>query len=150
MIARKSRLRRAGCEARCAAAAMAILAAAILAAGAHAEESGVAKIAISASPAASYVGERPIEGAMDFRGRKYLIILHGISGPASSVASAVGLRRARDIVGPYTPTADGLRNPSGVTIQFDPPLAIGEGPLRIEIESRVYPKVSTGQGNDLE
>jgi hypothetical protein len=128
----------------------AILAAALLAGGVHAEESAVAKIAVSASPAASSLGERLVEGVMDFRGRKYLLTLQGISGPASSVASVFGLRRARDIVGPYTPAANGFRNPSGVTIRFDPPLAIREGPLQIELASRIYPKVSTGQGNDLE
>src|SRR5215468_9456578 len=121
-------------------AAMAIVVAAILSGGAHAEESAVAKVTISASPAASYFGERLIEGVMDYRGHKYLLTLQGISGPASSVASVFGLRRARDIAGTYTPTADGLRNPSGVTMRFDPPLAIGEGQLRVELASRIYPK----------
>ena len=87
---------------------------------------------------------------MDFRGQKYLLTLQGISGPASSVASVFGLRRARDIAGPYTATANGFRNPSGVTIRFDPPVKIGAGALRIDLASRIYPKVSTGQGNDLE
>ena len=130
--------------------ALVILMAAILAAGARAEESAVATIAISASPAGSYFGERLVEGVLDFRGHKYLLRLQGVSGAASSVASVFGLRRARDIEGPYTQTADGLRNPSGVSIRFDPPISIGAGPLKIELASRIYPKVSTGQGNDLE
>ncbi len=83
---------------------------------------------------------------MDFRGGKYLLSLQGISGPASSVGSVFGLRRARDIEGPYTQTPDGWRNQSGVTIKFDPPLAIREGQLRIDLASRIYPKASTGQG----
>jgi hypothetical protein len=122
----------------------------ILAGAARAEDSAVAKIAVSASPAASYFGERLTQGVMDFRGRKYLLILHAVAGPASSVGAVFGLRRARDIEGPYTPNADGLRNPSGVTVRFEPPLVISNGPLRIEVASRIYPKVSTGQGNDLE
>jgi hypothetical protein len=129
---------------------VAILIASIVAAGATAQESAVAKITISASPSGWYFGERPVEGVMDFQGRKYLLTLQGISGPASSVASVFGLRRARDIEGPYTQAAEGLRNRSGVSIRFDPPLSIGEGPLKISIASRLYPKVSTGQGNDLE
>lgn len=87
---------------------------------------------------------------MDFRGSKYLLTLHGTSGPVSSVGLVFGLQRARDIVGPYTPAADGLRNLSGVTIRFDPPLTIREGTLQIELASRIYPKVSTGQGGGSE
>ena len=116
-----------------------------------AEESPVATLAVSASPAASYVGERPIEGVMHFRGRKYLLTLRGVAGPASSVGSVFGLVRARDIAGPYTPADGGLRNPAGVTIRLDPPLEIvRDGRLQIDVASRIYPKVSTGQGNDLE
>ena len=87
---------------------------------------------------------------MDFRGQKYLLTLHGISGSAASVGLVFGLRRARDIVGPYTPTTDGLRNLSGVTIRFDPPLEIPGGTLQIELVSRIYPKASTGQGGGFE
>jgi len=130
-------------------AATAIVLASALVGGASPEESAVAKIAVSASPAASYFGQL-IEGVMDFRGRKYLLTLQGTSGAVSSVGSVFGLRRARDIVGHYTPAADGLRNPAGVTIRFDPPLVIRNGPLQIDLASRIYPKVSTGQGNDLE
>jgi hypothetical protein len=129
---------------------MAIVCASIVGRAAHAEESVVAKITVSASLAASYFGEQPIEGLMDFRGRKYLLTLDGPCGPVSSVGSVFGLRRARDIVGPYTLAADGFRNPAGVTIRFDPPLALRDASLKIELASLIYPKVSTGQGNDLE
>lgn len=128
----------------------AIFAASILAALAHAEESAVAKIAVSASPAASYFGERLVEGVMEFRGRRYLLTLQGVSGSASSVGSVFGLRRARDIVGPYKPAEDGLQNESGVTIRFDPPLEIRGSALQIELAARIYPKASTGQGGDFE
>ncbi len=87
---------------------------------------------------------------MRFRGSKYLLTLHGISGSASSVGSVFGLRRPRDIVGPYTSTADGMQNESGVTIRFEPPLETRGRTLRIELSSRVYPKASTGQGGDVE
>lgn len=132
------------------AAAMAMVVVSMLTGGVHGDESAAAKITISASPAASYFGERPVEGVMEFRGHKYLLTLRGISGPASSLASVFGLRRARDIVGPYTAAADGWRNSAGVTVRFDPPLAVREGSLRIELASRIYPKVSIGQGNDAE
>ncbi len=138
--------RPASCGGRWTWAATAVLAASILVGGVRADESAVAKIAVSASPAASYFGDRLIEGVMDFRGEKYLLTLQGISGSASSVGSVFGLRRARDIEGPYTQTPDGWRNQSGVTIKFDPPLAIREGQLRIDLASRIYPKASTGQG----
>ena len=142
--------RLAGRRGWCACAAIAILVASILAGSVSAEETAVAKIAVSASPAASYFGDRLIEGVMEFRGRKYLLTLQGITGPASAVGSVFGLRRARDIAGPYTQTADGLRNQSGVIIRFDPPLVIAEGGLRIDLASRIYPKASTSQGSDIE
>jgi hypothetical protein len=129
---------------------VAILVASILAGDTRAEEAAVAKIAVSASPAASYFGEQLVEGVMEFRGSKYLLTLQGPSGSVSSVGSVFGLRRARDIVGRYAATADGLRNESGVTIRFDPPLEIHGGRLRIELAGRIYPKASTGQGGELE
>ena len=121
----------------------------IVAGAARGEESPVATVAISASLVSSNLDERLVEGVMEFRGSKYLLTLHGVSGSAPSVGSVFGLRRTRDIVGLYTSTADGMRNESGVTIQFNPPLEI-RGPLRIELSSRVYPKASTGQGGDVE
>ena len=91
-----------------------------------------------------------VEGVLQFRGNKYLLTLHGVSGSASSVGSVFGLRRPRDIGGPYTSTADGMRNESGVTIRFEPPLEIRGRTLHIELSSRLYPKASTGQGGDVE
>jgi hypothetical protein len=122
----------------------------IIAGGARSEESPVATVAVSASLADSYIDERVVEGVMQFRGSKYLLKLHGVSGSASSVGSVFGLRRPRDIVGPYTSTVDGMRNESGVTIRFEPPLEIRGRTLHIELSSRLYPKASTGQGGDVE
>jgi hypothetical protein len=137
-------------KSRATVAAVAVLFASIIAGGARGEESPVATVTISGSLSDSYLEERLIEGVMRFRGSKYLLTLHGISGSASSVGSVFGLRRPRDIVGPYTSTADGMRNESGVTIRFEPPLETRGRTLRIELSSRVYPKASTGQGGDVE
>jgi hypothetical protein len=131
-------------------AAVAILLASIVAEVARGKESPVATVTVSASLADSYLEERLVEGVLQFRGSKYLLTLHGVSGSVSSAGSVFGLRRPRDIVGPYTSTADGLRNESGVTIRFDPPLETGGRTLGIELSSRVHPKVSTGQGGDIE
>lgn len=131
-------------------AAIAVLLGSILAGAARAEEPAVATIRVSESPAGSNVGARLVEGVMEFRGRRYLLTLRGVSGPASSVGSVVGLVRPRDVEGPYSSTPDGLRNESGVTIRFVPPLEIRDGPLEITVASRIYPKVSTGQGSDAE
>jgi hypothetical protein len=43
-----------------------------------------------------------------------------------------------------------MRNESGVTIRFEPPLETRGRTLRIELSSRVYPKASTGQRGDVE
>jgi hypothetical protein len=131
-------------------AALAILLASIVAGVARGKESPVATVAVSASLADSYLEERVVEGVLQFRGNKYLLTLHGVSGSASSVGSVFGLRRPRDIVGAYTSTADGMRNESGVTIRFEPPLEIRGRTLHIELSSRLYPKASTGQGGDVE
>jgi hypothetical protein len=130
--------------------ALAFLAASIGAAAARGEQSPVAKIAVSASPPASYFGERLVEGVMEFRGRKYLLTVQGVGGSVASVGSVFGLRRPQDVVGPYTSTPDGWRNESGVTLRFHPPLEIRDGSLRIRLASRIYPKSSTGQGGDIE
>ena len=127
--------------------AMALVLPSVLAVGASGEDV-VAKIAVSASPAASYFGDL-VEGVMEFRGNKYLLRLHGVSVSTSSKGLVFGLRRARDIVGPYTSTADGVRNASGVTIRFDPSLEI-RGALRIELSARIYPKGPTAQGGNVE
>jgi hypothetical protein len=127
-----------------------VLLAGVVAARSGAGELPVGTIEVSASPLVAPLAERRVEGVLSFRGRRYLLDLRGVAGPASSEGSVFGLRRARDVVGPYTATAEGWRSESGAVIRFDPPLALDGGPLRIEIESRIYPKASLGQGNELE
>lgn len=123
----------------------------LLAAAAGGEDPQVvAKIAVSSSPAGSTLGLHLVEGVMTFRGRTYLLTLRGTAGAASAVGSVSNLVRARDIEGVYR-LADGeLRNEAGVRLRFDPPPALQAGQLQIEIASRIYPKVSTGQGNSVE
>ena len=118
----------------------------IQAAGVRAAESPADKMKVSASPAAALYGGNLVEGVMDFHGRGYLVILQGVSGAPSSVGLVFGLQRLREIDGPYKPTEDGWRNSFGVTIRFEPPLAIPSETLRINVASQIYPKVSTGQG----
>ena len=137
-------------KSRLSVAAVTLLFASIITGGARVEESPVATVTVSASLSDSYIEERLVEGVLQFRGRKYLLTLHGISGSASSVGSVFGLRRPRDIVGPFTSTAEGMQNESGVTIRFVPPLETRGRTLRIELSSRVHPKASTGQGANSE
>jgi len=110
----------------------------------------VAKITVSSSPAASTLGQRLVEGVMTFGGRTYLLTLRGVTGATSTIGSVSNLVRARDIEGVYRPADGELRNDAGVRLRFDPPLPLQAGELQIEIASRVYPKVSTGQGNSVE
>ena len=131
-------------------AALAVLLASTLTGTAAAQQPVVATIRVTASPAGSSLGAKLVQGVLELRGARYLLTLRGVSGPASSVGSVVGLVRPRDIEGPYTATPEGLRNESGVTIRFEPPLEIRNGRLEIAVESRIYPKVSTGQGSDTE
>lgn len=116
----------------------------VLALPGRAEEAPVATIAVSTATAGSTLGERFVEGVMSFRGHDYLLTLRGVAAPASSVGSVFGLRRPGDIEGPFESTDQGLRNASGVTIRFDPPLSLAEGGLAIELSSRRNPKVSGG------
>ena len=125
---------------------LAILAVAIQAAGVGAAESPVAKMTVSASPAAAAFRTDLVEGVMELHGRRFLLILDGVSGDPSSVGSVFGLERMREIVGPYKPVEGGWRNSFGVTVRFEPPLVVPGGTLRINIASQIYPKVSTGQG----
>ena len=124
---------------------IAMLTVVIQAAGVCAAESPAAKMKVSASPAASFGGSL-VEGVMEFQGRRFLLILQGVSGVPSSVGLVFELQRVREIVGPYKRTEDGWRNRFGVTIRFDPPLESPSGALRIKLASQIYPKVSTGQG----
>jgi hypothetical protein len=91
-----------------------------------------------------------VEGVMTFRGHTYLLTLRGVAATTSAVGSVSNLVRARDIEGVYR-LADGeLRNDAGVLLRFQPPLALQGDEVQIEIASRIYPKVSTGQGNSVE
>jgi hypothetical protein len=87
---------------------------------------------------------------MSFRDRKYLLTLRGVAGPARTVGSVRGLLRPRDIEGVFEPADQGLRNASGVTIRFDPPLSLAAGRLEIELLNRRYPKASGGSRDGVE
>ena len=62
------------------------------------------------------------------------------------------LPRPQDISGVFRPIGEegSLRNASGVTIHFDPPLKLESVRLEIELSSRKAPKISQGhrQGGD--
>jgi hypothetical protein len=122
----------------------AILLALLLAAPARADEAPVATITLSSATSGSSLGGHLVEGVMSFRGRDYLLALHGIAESAKSVGAVRGLLRARDIEGVFEPSDQGLRNTAGVTIRFDPPLTLGAGRLEIEVLNQRYPKVSGG------
>jgi hypothetical protein len=133
-----------------AAAASVLMLFGLLGVAAGGEQAPVAKITVSSSPAASTLGVRLVEGVMTFRGHTYLLTLRGVAATTSTVGSVSNLVRARDIEGVYR-LADGeLRNDASVRLRFDPPLALEAGQVEIQIASRIYPKVSTGQGNSVE
>lgn len=104
-----------------------------------------ATIVVSTSPASSVLGLTLVEGTLRLRGKVYLLTLRGVQSSKGATGKVYNLGQPRDIEGPYTSTADGLRNERGVTIAFDPPLDLQGGQLRIDLSSRVYPKASTGQ-----
>lgn len=112
---------------------------------ARADEAPVATIKVSSATSGSSLGGRLVEGVMHFRGHDYLLTLRGVMESASTVGSVYGLLRPRDIEGVFQPSDQGLRNASGVTIRFDPPLSLGAAGLEIEVSSRFNPKVSGGQ-----
>lgn len=118
-----------------------ILFALLLTAPVSADEAAVATIQVSSATS----GGRLVEGVMSFRGHEYLLTLRGVAESASTKGSVRGLLRPRDIEGVFEPSDQGLRNDSGVTIRFDPPLSLEAGRLEIEVSSRRSPKVSRGQ-----
>jgi hypothetical protein len=130
--------------------ASAVLLALVLTAPAHADDASVATIAVSPATSGSSVGGSLVEGVMRFRGREYLLTLRGIAEPAKTVGSVRELLRPREIEGVFEPTDQGLRNTSGVTIRFDPPLSLATGRLEIELLHRRYPKVSGGGRDGIE
>jgi hypothetical protein len=104
-----------------------------------------AKIVVSSATAGSSLGGRLIEGVMTFHGRDYLLTLRGIAESVTTVGAVGGLLRTRDIEGTFEPSVQGLRNSSGVTIRFEPPLSLVAGRLEIEVSRRMSsPKVSGG------
>src|SRR5262245_11077245 len=111
----------------------------------RADEAPVATIVVSSATSGSTLGGRLVEGVMHFRDHDYLLTLRGVIEPVRTVGSVYGLLRPRDIEGTFQPSDQGLRNASGVTIRFDPPLSLGEGGLEVELSSRFNPKGSGGQ-----
>ena len=116
----------------------------LLSAAAHADDAPVATIKVSSATSGSSLGGRLVQGVMSFRDHDYLLTLRGVAESVTSVGSVRGLLRPRDIEGVFVPTDQGLRNTSGITIAFDPPLRLEAGRLEIEVSSRMHPKVSGG------
>jgi hypothetical protein len=109
---------------------------------ARAEDAPVATIAVSSATSGSSLGGSLVEGVMTFRGSDYLLTLRGLAESISTTGSVRGLLRARDVEGVFEPIDQGLRNTSGVTVRFDPPLKLTAGRLEIELLQRKYPKAS--------
>lgn len=130
--------------------ASAALLAFLVTARTRADEQPVARIAVTSATSGSSLSGNLVEGVMSFRDREYLLALRGVTEPAKTVGSVRGLLRARDIEGVFQPSDQGLRNTSGVTIRFDPPLALGAGGLEIQLLNRKYPKVSGGHSDGVE
>jgi hypothetical protein len=130
--------------------AQAVLLTLLLTLSAGADEERVAKIAVWSATSGSNLGGNLVEGVMSFRDHKYLLTLRGVAEPAKTVGSVRGLRRPRDIEGVFEPSDQGLRNTSGVTIRFDPPLSLRAGRLEVELLNRRYPKVSGGSRDGVE
>jgi len=123
----------------------AALVALLLTAPAGADEPPVAKITVSSAPAGSNLGGRLVEGEMSFRSQDYLLTLRGVAQSVNTVGSVYGLLRPRDIEGTFQSSDRGLRNASGVTIRFEPPLPLEAGRLEIELSRQISPKSSGGQ-----
>jgi len=121
----------------------AALLALLLTAPAGADEPPVAKITVSSAPAGSNLGGRLVEGEMSFRSQDYLLTLRGVAQSVNTVG--YGLLRPRDIEGTFQSSDRGLRNASGVTIRFEPPLPLEAGRLEIELSRQISPKSSGGQ-----
>lgn len=112
---------------------------------ARADDASVATIKISSAPSGGSLSGQLVQGVMSWRGHDYLLKLRGVAGPATTVGSVRGLVRPRDIEGVFEPSDGGLRNSSGVTVVFDPPLSLEAGRLNIDVLSAMQPKVSRGQ-----
>ena len=125
--------------------ASAVLLALLLAAPARADEEPVARITVSSATSGSSLGGRLVEGVMSYRGQDHLLTLRGVAKSVGTVGSVRGLLRPRDIEGTFRPSDGSLRNASGVTIRFDPPLSLEAGTLEIELSRQISPKSSGGQ-----
>jgi hypothetical protein len=114
---------------------------------AHAEDAPVATISVTSATAGSSLGQL-VEGVMRYRDQKILLTLHGVAKSVTTRGAVFGLQRPRDIEGTFRPVGPVLRNASGVTIRFDPPLILQENRLAIEISGGLQPKVSRGNGEE--
>ena len=110
---------------------------------ARGEDTPVATIDVSS--ATSGIGQL-VEGKMTFRGNAYVVTLRGLAEPIRAEGTVDQMVRAQDISGVFRPiNAEGdLRNASGVTVHFDPPLKLESDRLEIELTSRRTPKISEG------
>jgi len=112
----------------------------------HADEKPAATIELSTATPGSSLGGEFVEGKMRFRGDDYLVTLHGVAESTSAKVEVYHLLRAKEISGDFKPSdvKGELRNAHGVTLRFDPPLALESDHLEIELSHRNTPKISHG------
>ena len=125
--------------------AVLVATAALVVRGSFAEEAPDATIVVSSSSVASALGLSLVEGTLRQRDKVYLLALRGAQPSIGSTGKVYGLGQPRDVEGSYKAVDGKLRNDRGVTIIFDPPLDLAGGQLQIDLNTRVYPKASTGQ-----
>jgi len=116
----------------------------LLSVATRAEDTSVATIKVSSAPAGGSLSGQLVRAVMSWRGHDYRLTLKGVAGPVTAVGSARGLVRPRDIEGVFKLSQEGLRNTSGVTVVFDPPLSLEAGQLEVNVLSAIQPKVSEG------
>ena len=126
-------------------AASALLFALALASIAPAADAPDAVIVVTSATAGSSIGQL-VQGRMRYRDHDYLLTLRGVATPETSRGSVYGLQKTRDIQGTFRVSGDVLRNASGVTIRFEPPLRVKEDRVEIELEGLMHPKNTPGQG----
>jgi hypothetical protein len=117
----------------------------VVSAWARGDDAPVATITVTSATAGSSLGGKLVEGVMHYRDRDYLLTLHGVARSVTTRGTVYSLPTAREIEGIYRSGAKGLQNKSGVTIRFDPPLALESDQLEIELSAGMQPKVSRGQ-----
>jgi hypothetical protein len=110
---------------------------------AHGDDDPAATIAVSST--SSGIGQL-VEGRMSFRGSAYMLTLRGLAEPVRAEGTVDQLLRAQDISGVFRPidSQGVLRNASGVTVHFEPPLKLAANQLEIELSGRKTPKISQG------